>query len=701
MSAPGSGFATRSLQTDAQFLKGVGPRLAPLLAKAGLRTVYDVLLHLPRRYEDRTNLPPIRNLRPGQFATIRGTVSDFEGRSARRGGVVVLKALVGDATGTATLVWFNQPWITKRLAGYDGEIIAYGLVKEGTYGCEIHSPEFELLGDDDDPDAFAKIVPVYPLVEGLQQFVVRRAVDAALEGYLGFVEDPLPEEFRRRHKLQKLQWAIRQVHHPESEEFRLKARKRLVFDEFFHHQVGLAMRRAETQLERGIAFGLADVPDLKAQVHQMFPFELTGAQSRVVEEIWSDMASPHPMNRLVQGDVGSGKTAVAAAALLAAIRCGFQGALMAPTEILAEQHCAHLHRLLDPLGVRTALLVGKQTPTQKKKAAAAVAKGEADLAIGTHALIQEGVEFQRLGLVVIDEQHRFGVLQRLALREKALGNPDVLVMTATPIPRTLTMTLYGDLELSVIDEMPPGRQPIKTWWKLPHERPSVYDAVRKLVSEGRQAYIVCPMVSEGEKMLAQAAEELYARLSQKEFPDLRVGLLHGQLKVSEKEAAMDRFRAGEIDVLVSTTVIEVGVDVPNATIMVVEDANRFGLSQLHQLRGRVGRGSEQSFCVLVADAKTDDARERMDALVGTSDGFKIAETDLRLRGPGEIAGTRQSGNLDFKIADLVQDGVLLEAARQAAMELIAEDPGLKRPEHAKIRERALRQPGEVAVIASS
>lgn len=701
MSAPSSGFAARSLQTEAQYLKGVGPRLAPLLAKAGLRTVHDVLLHLPRRYEDRTNLPPIVQLRPGKFATIKGTVRDFEGRSARRGGVVVLKATVSDGSGAVTLVWFNQPWITKRLAGYDGEIIAYGLVKEGSYGYEIHSPEFELLGEDDDPDAFAKIVPVYPLVEGLQQFVVRRAVDAALEGYLGYVEDPLPEAFRRRHKLQKLQWSIRQVHHPESEELRLKARRRLVFDEFFHHQIGLAMRRAETQLERGISFGLSSIPDLRPEVERMLPFEMTAAQSRVVAEIWSDMESHHPMNRLVQGDVGSGKTAVAAAALLAAVRGGYQGALMAPTEILAEQHYAHLHRLFDPLGIRTALLVGKQTAAQKKKAAGAVARGEADLAIGTHALIQEGVEFQRLGLVVIDEQHRFGVLQRLALREKALGNPDVLVMTATPIPRTLTMTLYGDLELSVIDEMPPGRLPIKTWWKLPHERASVYDAVRKLVSEGRQAYIVCPMVSETEKMQAQAAEELYSRLSKKEFPDLRVGLLHGQLKISEKEEAVDLFRAGEIDVLVSTTVIEVGVDVANATIMVVEDANRFGLSQLHQLRGRVGRGADQSFCVLIADAKTDEARERLDALVGTSDGFKIAEIDLRLRGPGEIAGTRQSGNLDFKIADLIQDGVVLEAARQAAIALIAEDPGLKRPEHARIRERALRQPGDTAVIASS
>ncbi|HTQ11762.1 MAG TPA: ATP-dependent DNA helicase RecG [Fimbriimonadaceae bacterium] len=433
----------------------------------------------------------------------------------------------------------------------------------------------------------------------------------------------------------------------------------------------------------------------------MLPFDLTGAQRRVIGEIFEDMKRPHPMNRLVQGDVGSGKTAVAAAAMLAAVRCGYQAALMAPTEILAEQHQANLHRIFEPLGIDVVLLVGKQTARERKRALDQTASGQAKIAIGTHALIQEGVQFDRLGFVVVDEQHRFGVLQRASLREKGLGNPDVLVMTATPIPRTLTMAIYGDLDLSVIDEMPPGRKPIKTHWMPPFKRQSVYETVRTLIQEGRQAYFVCPMISENEKMLAQAATDLHYQLSKGVFADLRVGLLHGQLKAREKEEAMERFRAKEIDVLVSTTVIEVGVDVPNASIMVIEDANRFGLSQLHQLRGRVGRGEWQSFCVLVAEAKTDDARARMDIMVQTNDGFKIAEEDLKLRGPGELAGTKQSGNLDFKLADLVQDARLLEVSRQAAMDLISRDPSLSQSEHAGILVKVQERRSQMAVATIS
>ncbi len=760
-------MAERSLETEAQFLKGVGPRMAPGLAKLGLKTVGDVLYHLPRRYEDRRHIPPISSLKPGQFATIKGTIDEIETRPTR-GGMVILRAAVSDKSGTVTLVWFNQPWVRRQLEKYKGEIIAYGMVKEGHWAYEMSGPEFEILAEDDDPEDFARIVPVYPLTEGVTQKTVRKAARAAVEGYVRLAPEPLTASLRRKHGLMGIQDALKQIHDPTSDEQRIDARKRLVFEEFFYLQLALALRRAETAQELGIAFPIAeltlghfgvsalsnpgalngasgptyrqDVESLKAatsqgpnaakkavvykpkhdshlfeseheklregeplwdQIHRMLPFTLTGAQQRVIAEIFSDMARPHPMNRLVQGDVGSGKTAVAAAAMLAAVRSGYQAALMAPTEILAEQHHANLTKLFEPLGIEVVLLVGKQGIRERKKALDKTESGEAKIAIGTHALIQEGVRFNRLGFVVIDEQHRFGVLQRAALREKGMGNPDVLVMTATPIPRTLTMTLYGDLELSVIDELPPGRKPIKTHWKQPFERLSVYDAVRTLIEQGRQAYFVCPMVSESEKMLAQAAEELHLRLSTNVYRDLRVGLLHGQMKPKDKEITMEQFRAHELDILVSTTVIEVGVDVANANTMVVEDAGRFGLSQLHQLRGRVGRGVAQSYCILVSDAKSDDSRARMDIMVSTTDGFVIAEEDLRLRGPGELAGTKQSGNLDFKIADLVQDGKMLEVARQAAIELVERDPRLDLEEHALLRERVSERRSQLAVATIS
>ncbi len=736
----------RSLASEVQFLKGVGPKNAKGLNKLGLFTAEDLLFHVPRRYEDRRHLPPISQIQPGQWVTVKGRLTNVDARPTR-GGMVILKALVRDGTGSISLTWFNQPWIKRQLEGYKGEMIAYGQVKENQRQLEISSPEWEILTEEDDPEEFARIVPVYPSTEGLQQKVLRRGARAAVEGYLNFVVDPLPASLLREEGLRELQWAIGQIHLPDSEADRLEARRRLVFDEFLYLQLSLAMRRAETQQELGIAFPIEslkagkpatarnltldtrlstgkdaavqalrptgshlfadqasykrDEEPLWEQIRDMLPFELTGAQQRVIEEIYSDMEAPHPMNRLVQGDVGSGKTAVAACAMLAAVRSGYQAALMAPTEILAEQHSVNLRRLFEPLGIEVELLVGKLSAKEKKRAGERAQLGLAHVAVGTHALIQEGVSFANLGLVVVDEQHRFGVLQRKALRDKGLGNPDVLVMTATPIPRTLTMTLYGDLELSVIDELPPGRKPIKTHWKQPSERASVLDAVRALIEQGRQAYFVCPMVSESEKMLAQAAEDLHYRLVNGEFSDLRIGLLHGQMRPREKETVMEQFRQHELDVLVSTTVIEVGVDVSNASVMVIEDANRFGLSQLHQLRGRVGRGEFQSFCVLVAEAKSEDARQRMEIMTGTNDGFKIAEEDLRLRGPGELAGTKQHGNLDLKIADLVQDGRMLEVARQAAIRIIDADPVLGRPEHALMLEKVRLQRSDQAVITVS
>ncbi len=743
------------------------------MRKLGLNTVGDVLYHMPRRYEDRRNIPPISLVRPGEWITVRGRIVNVEARPTR-GGTVVLKALLKDRTGVIALTWFNQPWIKSMLEKVEGDVIAYGQVKETNWNYEIAAPEWESLTEEDDPEDFARIVPVYPLTEGLQQKVMRRAAKSAVQNYLHLVQDFLPESLLRAEGLRDLRWCLEQIHLPESEDYRLEARRRLVFEEFFLMQTALAMRRAETKQELGISFPISDLllgkdpgvilaaeptpkeskkkrsaealsraksafgsekgdalngatskpavveaniqpahlfveeqrskymgEPLWDQIHQMLPFDLTGAQRRVIGEIWGDMERPVPMNRLVQGDVGSGKTAVAACCILAAIRCGYQAALMAPTEILAEQHFANLHRLFEPLGIEVELLIGKLTASQKRKTAERTRSGSVSLAIGTHALIQDDVQFANLGLVIVDEQHRFGVLQRKALRDKGLGNPDVLVMTATPIPRTLTMTLYGDLDVSVIDELPPGRKPVKTHSKFPQDRNSVYEGVRKLIEEGRQAYFVCPMVSESEKMMAQAATDLHYRLDTGVFINQRVGLLHGQMKPREKEEVMEQFRRHELDILVSTTVIEVGVDVPNSSVMVIEDANRFGLSQLHQLRGRVGRGSQQSYCVLIADTKSEDSRARIDAMTSTTDGFKIAEIDLELRGPGSMLGTQQSGNLDYKIADLVQDGRMLEVARQAAMKLVDQDPQLALPENAGILVKVRQKRSDAAVLTIS
>ena len=735
-------MAEISLNTEVQYLKGVGPKNGLALAKIGIKTVEDLLFTLPRRYEDRRSMPRIRDVQAGEFVTIRGRVQSVESRPTARG-LVILRAVIRDGSGSITLTWFNQPWLLKMLRDYDGEIVAYGQVKMGARSLEIAAPEWEFIDDEAAIEDFGRIIPIYRLTDGLAQRAIRKGARTAVQSCLAQVEEPIPDSIRKEHDLPSLRWALQQIHGPDSEDTRIEARRRLVFDEFFFLQVALAMRRAETQQELGIAFpieqlllgqeppqprapastaensavrsldgmathlfedefteGLHGEP-LRDQVARMLPFDLTGAQRRVIEEIWRDMAEPHPMNRLVQGDVGSGKTAVAAAAMLAAIRSGYQAALMAPTEILAEQHFATMRRILEPMGVEVELLIGKQNAADRKKAAARVERGIAHVTVGTHALIQESVKFARLGFVVIDEQHRFGVLQRAALREKGFGNPDVLVMTATPIPRTLTMTLYGDLDVSVIDELPPGRKPVKTHQRAPADRDLVYTAVEKLLNDGRQAYFVCPMVAESEKIQAKAAEILYETLSTTVFPEFRVGLLHGQMKPIEKESVMERFRRHELDVLVSTTVIEVGVDVPNATVMVIEDANRFGLSQLHQLRGRVGRGAIQSFCILVADPTSEDSRARMEVMVRTTDGFVIAEEDLRLRGPGELAGTRQSGALDFKFADLAQDGRMLEVARQAAIKLVAVDPSLEKPEHSTLLGRVKQRRLTMAMITVS
>jgi ATP-dependent DNA helicase RecG len=681
--------ARYTLETEVQYVKGVGTKLAQVLSKLNLYTLGDLLFHLPRRYEDRRHFRKIAHARAGEAITVSGKLVTVDNVKVRN--LTLTKAYLDDGSGVLELVWYNQPYMKDTLNKLrNSQIVAYGVIKESPYGLQMETPEWEDLPDGADPDSLLsvnRIVPIYPLTEGIRQKRMRQIIWNAVQ-YAHLAPEILPRSVRERLGLMPIQHALQQIHFPDSEQAIDPARQRLVFEEFFLMQLGVGMQRQRTRQERGIAMHI-DADRLNEMLHRLVPFELTNAQKRVIGEIWNDMAQPHPMNRLLQGDVGSGKTIVAAAAILAAVDNQYQAAMMAPTEILAEQHYINLHRLFQPLGISVELLVGRLSNKQRQQARERIATGRGMVAVGTHALIQEGVEFARLGLAIIDEQHRFGVLQRAALRDKGVM-PHVLVMTATPIPRTLTLTLYGELDVSIIDELPPGRKPVRTHWKMPEERLKVYEGVRKLIQEGRQAYVICPLIDESDKLQVRAAEAMAEHLQKDVFPDLRVGLLHGRMKPAEKEAIMDAFRAGELDILVSTTVIEVGVDVPNAAAIVIEDADRFGLAQLHQLRGRVGRSEHQSYCVLIANPKSDDGQRRMEIMTRTNNGFLIAEEDLRIRGPGEIYGTRQSGMPSFRVADLVKDMRLLEVARQEAFHLLESDPDLSRSEHAALREAVER-----------
>jgi ATP-dependent DNA helicase RecG len=677
--------ARYTLETEVQYVKGVGEKLAQVLSKLNIYTLGDLLFHLPRRYEDRRHFRKIAHARVGEAVTVSGKLVTVDNVKVRN--LTLTKAYLDDGSGVLELVWYNQPYMKENLNKLrNSQIVAYGVIKESPYGLQMETPEWEDLPDGADPDSLLsvnRIVPIYPLTEGIRQKRMRQIIWNAVQ-HAHLAPEILPRSVRERVGLMPLPQALQQIHFPDDDQIIEPARQRLVFEEFFLLQLGVGLQRLRTRQERGIAMRI-DADRLNEMLHRLVPFELTNAQKRVIHEIWSDMAQPHPMNRLLQGDVGSGKTIVAAAAILAAADNQYQAAIMAPTEILAEQHYINLHRLFQPLGISVELLVGRLSNKQRQQARERIATGRGMVAVGTHALIQEGVEFARLGLAIVDEQHRFGVLQRAALRDKGVM-PHVLVMTATPIPRTLTLTLYGELDVSIIDELPPGRKPVRTHWKTPEERLKVYAGVRKLVEQGRQAYVICPLIDESDKLQVRAAEQMAEHLQKDVFPDLRVGLLHGRMKPAEKEAVMDAFRAGEMDILVSTTVIEVGVDVPNAAAIVIEDADRFGLAQLHQLRGRVGRSEHQSYCVLIANPKSEEGQRRMDIMTRTNNGFLIAEEDLRIRGPGEIYGTRQSGMPSFRVADLVKDMRLLEVARQEAFHLLEQDPDLSRPEHAALRE---------------
>ena len=703
-SAPGQDIQkpslTPDLDMDVRFVKGVGERLAKIMGKIGIFTARDLLMHYPHRQEDRTHFRQISQLKHGETAAIRGKVLIADDQRTSRSRTLLVKVAIQDGTGTVNLVWFNQWYLKNKFIKLLGkEIIAYGTAQFGSRGIEIVNPEWEEVADGADPISSNRIVPVYPLTEGLFQGSVRRIIYQALDRFVPAVDDVLPEELLDRRDLVDAQTALRNIHFPESQVALDAARNRLVYEEFFLLQLALALRKQNiTAGQPGIIFKVT--PEFTKEFYESLPFELTSAQKRVIVEIERDMSGSTTMNRLLQGDVGSGKTVVAVAAMMVAIHNGYQTAIMAPTEILAEQHYLVLSQMLQELGVEVVLLTGSLTAAGKRKAKEKIASGEAKVAIGTHALIQGDVEFQRLGFIVIDEQHRFGVLQRAAIREKG-WRPDVLVMTATPIPRTLALTVYGDLDLSIIDEMPPGRKPIRTHWKTDDQRAQVYDAARKLVQQGRQVYVVCPLIEESEKLQVKAATDLAERLKKEIFSDCELALLHGQMKPVEKDDIMRRFRDGEIQVLVSTTVIEVGIDVPNACVMVIEDSERFGLAQLHQLRGRVGRGANQSYCVLIADPRTDEGRERLSVMARTNDGFEIAEEDLRIRGPGEFYGTRQSGLPSLRIANVLRDVGILEKSREDAFAIVKADPGMKSPKYSRLKAEVFRRFEEYDLVSVS
>ena len=675
---------TDSLRT----LPGVGPARAGSLEKLGLKTVEDLLGYYPRGYEDRRLAATIASAPADVPVCLTLMVAEEPRLSRIRKGLELVKVRLVDDTGSLTATFFNQSYLKNALR--EGETyVCFGRVEGTSNRKQMTNPVCERA---DRVKYNGRILPVYHLTHGISNNFLAGLALQCVEDCAGQVEEALPHHLRQAHALATAEFACRNIHFPKDETALELARRRLIFEELFSLTCGMALLRHRRDRAAGRTFRIPAVEDFLA----LLPFDLTGAQRRVMEEMAADLSSGVPMNRLVQGDVGSGKTMLAAYGAWVTAKNGCQCALMAPTELLAEQHYRSLAPLLGQAGLRVGLLTGAVKGKARKELYAALEEGTMDLVIGTHALISEGVAFANLGLVVTDEQHRFGVAQRAALAAKAAVPPHVLVMSATPIPRTLSLVIYGDLEVSVVDELPPGRSPVATYVVGEDKRQRMYNFVRKLVGEGRQAYMVCPAVEEGEdgevgQSLDLKAAVSYANTLQTQvFPDLRVGLVHGKMKSREKEAVMTAFAAGELDVLVSTTVIEVGVDVPNAALMVVENADRFGLSQLHQLRGRVGRGRHQSYCVLVTATRNPDSRERLRVLSKTNDGFKIAEEDLRLRGPGDFFGERQHGLPQLSIADLTGDMRVLKQAQGAAEELLRSDPDLSRPEHAGLLERVRR-----------
>jgi ATP-dependent DNA helicase RecG len=706
------------LSTSVQYVKGIGPRLADVLAAKGIRTVDDLLHYLPFRYEDRLNPRSIAELRPGEMATVIAEVRTSGLFRTRRTGTPIFQLTLGQGRARLKCMWFHATYLKDKFQ--PGQMVAlYGKVDTDNRGeLQIIQPQVEVLGDPGDEHGegtaeqnlsasleIGRIVPIYEATGKLTSRWFRRIIHSALENLTPDILESIPAAVRARMGLVPPRQALKLVHWPEPGErlqdlqsSRTPAHIRLIFEELFFVELGLEMKRRQQKARTGIAFQLDD--RVRQAIKRILPFHPTAAQKRVLREIAADMEKPFPMRRLLQGDVGSGKTIVAFEAAIIAIENGYQVALMAPTEILATQHYLSARRILENAGYRIVLLTGSVEQDRKREIRRHVAQGNAQLVIGTHALLEHNVEFEKPGLVIVDEQHRFGVMQRLKLMKKGAdaiaeadapvqennahgsGEPDVLVMTATPIPRTLALTLYGDLDLSVIDEMPPGRTPIVTRRVSDERSPEVWDFVRKQIAAGHQAYVVYPVIEENEESELKAAMKMYRELGSRVFPDGKVAVLHGRLDAETKEMTMKLFQNGEIQVLVSTTVIEVGVDVPNATVMVIEHAERFGLAQLHQLRGRIGRGAAKSYCILMTGGKvSEEGDRRLDAMVRTNDGFEIAELDLELRGPGEFFGTRQAGIPSFRVANIIRDRDLLEAAkREAAAVLSGPNAEVTQPE---------------------
>jgi len=682
----------RLLATPVQYLKGVGPARAELLERLGLHTVRDVLFCFPRGYQDLSDERDIDQLEEGRLQSVRGVVEDIDQRNTSTGGCI-LGVSVRCGAEQLRAVWFNQPTMRERFR-LGQRVLLSGKPKQEGLVWQMNHPRVETL-DDDEEEPVTKMLPVYPLTEGLQQWQLRKIIRGVLETHAHLLDEVFPDEYLQEHDLWPLQQALPRVHFPEDQESLDCARRRFVYQELFILQLALAVRRRE-QHDQHKAPLLEATAKIDARIRRLFPFELTEGQEGAIAEIAADMAGPCPMNRLLQGDVGSGKTVVAVYAMLLAVAHGRQAVLMAPTEVLARQHALTLERMLVASQVRRVQLTGGLPSGQRAALLQRIAAGEADIVVGTQAVIQEDVSFANLGLVVIDEQHKFGVRQRATLKQagKTGDDPHYLVMTATPIPRSVTMTLFGDLDVSTLRDSPPGRQKVNTYLANEGQRAKWWDFFRKKLHEGRQGFVITPLVEETEQIEAVSVDETYESLANGELEAFRLGLIHGRMTPAEKDTVMDRFRRGETQVLVSTSVVEVGVDVPNATLMTIESGHRFGLAQLHQLRGRISRGKFPGFCCVFGDPQTDDSRERLKAFVASTDGFELAETDFRIRGPGDIFGTKQHGLPPLRVADLLQDRAILDEARRDAHALVTTDLGLSSEPHAKLRRMMLIRYGK-------